>query len=171
MLTVKLMRVSPGEIWIGKVGASNCLGHQQFHALCAGSQRRPGLGAIIQSAMRRTASLALLLALAGIRGAAAAENATPAVAPSLLPWVGEETSLEALTRPDRFAWPARFTCRPDPRRRRALVIVGESFRELNETLAAADILLEDCRGGFRLESVTPEPGKLDRIVSEGDDDA
>jgi hypothetical protein len=92
---------------------------------------------------------------------------TPAVAPSLLPRVGEETSLEALTRPDRFAWPARFTCRPDPRQRRALAVVGESFQELNETLAAADIRLADCRGGFRLESVRPEPGKLERIVGGG----
>jgi len=125
------------------------------------------------AAMRCTAPLALLaLALAGLHGAgAAAEDAVPAVAPSLLPQIGDETSLEALTRPDRFAWPARFTCRPDPRQKRALVVVGQSFQELNETLAAADILLEDCRGGFKLESVTPEPGKLGRIVGEGADDA
>lgn len=82
------------------------------------------------------------------------------------PKVGEDTSLEALTRPDRFAWPARFICRPDPRRSEALVVVGGSFEELNETLAAADLFLDDCRGGFALESVTPQDGKLDRILGE-----
>ena len=126
--------------------------------------------------MRPPAFLLLCCLCAGGGGPAAYAADPPSVTPitapaSPAPAIGEETSLEALTGPQRFAWPARFTCRPDPRQKRALVVVGQSFQELNETLAAADILLEDCRGGFKLESVTPEPGKLGRIVGEGADDA
>jgi hypothetical protein len=112
-----------------------------------------------------------LLMLATLLGGGAAGAAENVAAATPLPEIGEDTTLEALTRPDRFAWPARFTCRTDPRRPEAVVVVGRSFDELNGTLAAAELMLEDCRGGFALESLTQELGKLGRIVGEaaGDD--
>jgi hypothetical protein len=93
---------------------------------------------------------------------------TPVTAPaSPAPAIGEETSLEALTGPQRFAWPARFTCSfdEDGASGRSLTLVESSFAALNAKLSALDVLAEDCRGGFVIESLEPQPGKLDRIIA------
>lgn len=88
-------------------------------------------------------------------------------APAVGPTVGEETSLAALTEPHRFAWPARFVCRldEDDRSDRSLILQGASFAELNEKLAVLDVMAEDCRGGFSIESLEPQEGKLDRVIA------
>jgi hypothetical protein len=119
----------------------------------------------------------LLLCCLGIGGGGLAAYAadpppvpsvTPVTAPaSPAPAVGEETSLEALTGPQHFAWPARFTCSfdEDARSGRSLTLVESSFAALNAKLATLDVMAEDCRGGFTIESLEPQPGKLDRIIA------
>jgi hypothetical protein len=122
--------------------------------------------------MRPPAFLLLCCLCAGGGGlvahAADPPPVTQVTAPaSPAPAVGEETSLEALTGPQRFAWPARFTCSfdEDARSGRSLILVESSFAALNAKLAALDVLAEDCRGGFIIESLEPQPGKLDRIIA------
>ena len=125
--------------------------------------------------MRPPAFLLLCCLCAGGGGpvayAADPPSVTPITAPaSPAPAIGEETSLEALTGPQRFAWPARFTCSfdEDGRSDRALTLVESSFAALNAKLAALDVLAEDCRGGFVIESLEPQPGKLDRVIAHPD---
>jgi hypothetical protein len=107
-------------------------------------------------------------ALAASAAPPAAPTPVPILAPAgAAPAIGEETSLAALTQPHRFAWPARFTCRfdEDGRPERSLTLQGASFAELNEKLAVLNVMAEDCRGGFSIESLEPQAGKLDRIIA------
>jgi len=109
-----------------------------------------------------------LVAHAADAHAADTPPVTPITAPaSPAPAIGEETSLEALTGPQRFGWPARFTCSfdEDGRSGRSLVLVESSFAALNAKLTTLNVLAEDCRGGFVIESLEPQPGKLDRIIA------
>ena len=69
-----------------------------------------------------------------------------------------------LIQPARFGWPARFICRRFAGEAKPLRVVGASVDDLNGKLEAMDVAVEDCRGGFSIRSLKPQPGKLDQII-------
>ncbi|HEY0526613.1 MAG TPA: hypothetical protein VGD08_24685 [Stellaceae bacterium] len=85
------------------------------------------------------------------------------VAPKL-PDIGEEMTIADLIQPARFGWPARFICRRFAGEAKPLRVVGANIDDLNGKLEAMDVAVEDCRGGFSIRSLKPQPGKLDQII-------
>jgi len=77
--------------------------------------------------------------------------------------VGDRLTLSELARPDRFGWPAVFTCRHHPGDRTPAVVAADSPDQMNERLLAAGIWPEDCYGGFSIRSTGPHRGKLGKI--------
>src|SRR5215472_18385043 len=77
--------------------------------------------------------------------------------------VGNQLALWELVRPDRFGWPAVFTCRRHPGDTTPAAVFADDPDEMNERLLAAGIWPEDCHGGFSIRSTPPHPGKLDDI--------
>jgi len=67
------------------------------------------------------------------------------------------------SQPDRFGWPAVFTCRRHRGDTTPAVVFANDPDEMNERLLAAGIWPEDCRGGFSIRSTPPHLGKLDEI--------
>jgi hypothetical protein len=82
--------------------------------------------------------------------------------------VGNETTLSELARPDRFGWPAVFTCRRQPGDKRPVVVIAKDPDEMNDRLVAAGIWPDDCYGGFSIRSTRPHRGKLSEIKGEAD---
>jgi hypothetical protein len=80
--------------------------------------------------------------------------------------VGNQLALWELVRPDRFGWPAVFTCRRHRSDTNPAVVFAHDPDEMNERLLAAGIWPEDCHGGFSIRSARTHLGKLDEI--EGD---
>jgi hypothetical protein len=77
--------------------------------------------------------------------------------------VGNELTLSELVRPDRFGWPAVFTCRRHRGETTPAVVFANDPDEMNERLLVAGIWPEDCHGGFSIRSTWPHLGKLDNI--------
>jgi hypothetical protein len=77
--------------------------------------------------------------------------------------VGKETTLWELVRPDRFGWPAVFTCNRARGDRSPAVVFGKDPDDMNERLVAAGIWPEDCHGGFSIRSTRPQRGKIEEI--------
>jgi hypothetical protein len=77
--------------------------------------------------------------------------------------IGDQLTLSELARPDRFGWPAVFTCRRHPGDRNPALVAADNPEEMNERLLAAGLWPEDCHGGFSLRSTQPHPGKLGNI--------
>jgi hypothetical protein len=110
-----------------------------------------------------------ILSLLAVLGAAASSNFASAAVlrpPPELPKLEEEVTLESLLAPDRFAWPARFTCRFDLSSSQPVSMVGSSPADLNRKLVILKITVEQCRGGFTIRSLQPQEGKLDEIIGE-----
>jgi hypothetical protein len=82
--------------------------------------------------------------------------------------VGDQPTLAELARPDRFGWPAVFTCRRQPGDKTPVVVSAKDPDEMNERLLAAGIWPEDCYGGFSIRSRRPHPGKLSEIKGQID---
>ena len=76
---------------------------------------------------------------------------------------GEQLTVWELVRPDRFGWPAVFTCRRHRGDTTPASVFANDPDEMNERLLAAGIWPEDCHGGFSIRSTPPHPGKLDDI--------
>ena len=81
--------------------------------------------------------------------------------------VGDQPTLAQLARPDRFGWPAVFTCRRQPGDK-PVVVSAKGPDEMNERLLAAGIWPEDCYGGFSIRSTRPHRGKLSEIKGQVD---
>ena len=77
--------------------------------------------------------------------------------------VGNQLALWELVRPDRFGWPAVFTCRRRRGDTTPAVVFANDPDEMNERLLVAGIWPEDCHGGFSIRSTRTHPGKLDDI--------
>ena len=80
--------------------------------------------------------------------------------------VGDQATLAELARPDRFGWPAVFTCRRQPGDKTPVVVSAKDPDEMNERLLAAGIWPEDCYGGFSIRSARPHRGKLSEIKGQ-----
>jgi hypothetical protein len=80
--------------------------------------------------------------------------------------VGDQPTLAELARPDRFGWPAVFTCRRQPGDKAPVVVSAKDPDEMNERLLAAGIWPEDCYGGFSFRSTRPHRGKLSEIKGQ-----
>ena len=80
--------------------------------------------------------------------------------------VGNQLALWELVRPDRFGWPAVFTCRRHRGDTTPAVVFANDPDEMNERLLAAGIWPEDCHGGFSIRSTRPQLGKLDEIKGD-----
>jgi len=80
--------------------------------------------------------------------------------------VGEQLTLSELAQPNRFGWPAVFTCRRQPGDKTPAVVSANDPDEMNERLLAAGIWPEDCYGGFSIRSTQPHPGKLREIEGQ-----
>jgi hypothetical protein len=77
--------------------------------------------------------------------------------------VGNRLTLWQLVQPDRFGWPAVFTCRRHRDDTTPAVVFANDPDEMDERLLAAGIWPEDCHGGFSIRSTPPQLGKLDEI--------
>jgi hypothetical protein len=77
--------------------------------------------------------------------------------------IGARTTLWELVRPDRFGWPAVFTCKRRPGDHSPIAVYGDDPDDMNERLVAAGIWPGDCRGGFSIRSTWPHPGKIEEI--------
>jgi hypothetical protein len=77
--------------------------------------------------------------------------------------VGEQLTVWELVRPDRFGWPAVFTCRRHPGDKNPAVVSANDPDEMNKRLLAAGIWPEDCHGGFSIRSTRTHLGKLSDI--------
>jgi hypothetical protein len=133
-----------------------------------------------EAAMRRTFCFSLLVLLPACDDAAAPtaravvstaapSSALTAPAPGAAsePEIGDRITLEELARPERFAWPARFTCHLERTRgAEPLRLTGESVEDMSRQLVAVDVIADDRVGGFALESLEPQDGKLDSILYE-----
>jgi hypothetical protein len=82
--------------------------------------------------------------------------------------VGEQLTVWELVRPDRFGWPAVFTCRQHPGDNNPALVSANDPDEMNERLLAAGIWPEDCHGGFSIHSTRTHPGKLSDIEGHVD---
>ena len=80
--------------------------------------------------------------------------------------VGDQPTLAELARPDRFGWPAVFTCKRQPGDKTPVVVSAKDPDEMNERLLAARIWPEDCLGGFSFRSTRPHRGKLSEIKGQ-----
>jgi hypothetical protein len=80
--------------------------------------------------------------------------------------VGDQATLAELARPDRFGWPAVFTCRRQPGDKTPVVVSAKDSDEMNERLLAAGTWPEDCYGGFSIRSTRPHPSKLSEIKGQ-----
>ena len=80
--------------------------------------------------------------------------------------VGDQTTLSELARPDRFGWPAVFTCRRQPGDKHPFVMRANDPDEMNDRLLAAGIWPEDCYGGFSFRSTRPHRGKVSEIKGQ-----
>jgi hypothetical protein len=80
------------------------------------------------------------------------------------PGPGTEATLWELVQPDRFGWPARFTCRRTLRDQHPLALVGKSPDEMNEMLMAIGVWPADCHGGFTIRSLHRLPNKMSELV-------
>ena len=80
--------------------------------------------------------------------------------------VGNQLPLWELVQPDRFGWPAVFTCRQRRGDMTPAVVFANDPDEMNERLLAAGIWPEDCHGGFSIRSTRPQLGKLDEIKGD-----
>src|SRR5215469_18389527 len=80
--------------------------------------------------------------------------------------VGDQPTLAELARPDRFGWPAVFTCRRQLGDKHPVVVSAKDPDEMNERLVAAGIWPEDCYGGFSFRSTGPHRGKLSEIKGQ-----
>src|SRR5215471_7938119 len=80
--------------------------------------------------------------------------------------VGDQPTLAELARPDRFGWPAVFTCRRQPGDKTPVAVSAKDPDEMNERLLAAGIWPEDCYGGFSFRSTPPHRGKLSEIKGQ-----
>lgn len=106
--------------------------------------------------------------LASFTATVAAGDSTPA---ALLPGDSETITLAELAHPERFAWPARFTCYLERKPGRPLEVFVEDLDDMTRQLLALDVIADDCRGGFILESIKPRDDKLHRIIGEPAEDA
>jgi hypothetical protein len=80
--------------------------------------------------------------------------------------VGDQPTLSELAQPDRFGWPAVFTCKRQPGDKTPVVVSAKNPDEMNDRLVAAGIWPEDCYGGFSFRSIQPHPGKLSEIKGQ-----
>jgi hypothetical protein len=80
--------------------------------------------------------------------------------------IGDQLTLSELVQPDRFGWPALFTCKRQPGDKHPVVVSAKDPDEMNERLVAAGIWPEDCYGGFSFRSTRPHPGKLSEIKGQ-----
>ena len=80
--------------------------------------------------------------------------------------IGNQLTLRELVRPDRFGWPAVFTCRRHRGDTTPAAVFANDPDEMNERLLAAGIWPEDCHGGFSIRSTRRQLGKLDEIKGD-----
>src|SRR6516162_9895669 len=80
--------------------------------------------------------------------------------------VGDQLTLSEVVQPDRFGWPAVFTCKREPGDKHPVVVRAKDPDEMNDRLLAAGIWPEDCYGGFSLRSTQPQRGKLSEIKGQ-----
>jgi hypothetical protein len=82
--------------------------------------------------------------------------------------IGDQPTLAELARPDRFGWPAVFTCRRQPGDKTPVVVSAKDPNEMNERLLAAGVWPEGCYGGFSIRSTHPHRDKLSEIKGQVD---
>jgi hypothetical protein len=80
--------------------------------------------------------------------------------------VGDQLTLSEVVQPDRFGWPAVFTCKRAPGDKHPVVVRANDPDEMNDRLVATRIWPEDCHGGFSLRSTRPHRGKLSEIKGQ-----